>query len=171
VSAGKTIVMVTHDNALAKRASRAVIVVDGEIVNEYVAQALPNLNVDQLTWLNHELEPRRYAPGEMILRQGELADRFYIITKGTVEVFLKHPSGQEIVVRRLDEGQYFGEIGLLSAGRRTANVRAAPGEPIEAVTLDRADFERLISESQATREDLDRVVRERERPEAIAMIR
>src|SRR6266545_6908680 len=99
VSAGKTIVMVTHDNALAKRASRAVIVVDGEIVNEYVAQALPNLNVDQLTWLNHELEPRRYAPGEMILRQGELADRFYIITKGTVEVFLKHPSGQEIVVR------------------------------------------------------------------------
>ncbi|MBK9712282.1 MAG: ATP-binding cassette domain-containing protein [Kouleothrix sp.] len=164
VSQGKTIVMVTHDNALAKRVNRAVIVVDGEIVNEYVAQALPHLNVDQLTWVNRELEPRRFAPGAQILRQGEPADRFYIITKGEIEVFLTPPNGQEIVVARRDEGQFFGEIGLLGAGRRTANVRAAPGHEVEVVTLDRDDFERLVSESQATREVFDRAARERERP-------
>jgi ABC-type lipoprotein export system ATPase subunit len=165
-SAGKTIVMVTHDNALAKRVSRAVIVVDGQIINEYVSQALPHLSVEQLAWINHELVPQRFAPGAMILRKGELADRFYIITKGEVDVFLPHPQGQDILVERLDEGQYFGEVGLLRSGRRTASVRAAPGEDVEVATLDREDFERLIAESQATRDELDRVVQERARPEA-----
>ena len=171
VSQGKTIVMVTHDNALARRVNRAVIVVDGEIVNEYVAQALPHLNVDQLTWVNRELEPRRFAPGAQILRQGEPADRFYIITKGEIEVFLTLPNGQEIVVARRDEGQFFGEVGLLGAGRRTANVRAAPGQEVEVVTLDRDDFERLVSESQATREAFDRAARERAQPAAPAAVR
>jgi ABC-type lipoprotein export system ATPase subunit len=166
--AGKTIVMVTHDNALAKRVSRAVIVVDGEIINEYVAQALPHLNVDQIAWVNRELVPQHFAPGALIVRKGEQADRFYIITKGAVDVFLPHPQGHEIFVERLDEGQYFGEIGLLHSGRRTASVRAAPGEEVEVVTLDREDFERLISESQATKDELHRIVRERMRPEPSA---
>ncbi|HEX9370330.1 MAG TPA: ABC transporter ATP-binding protein, partial [Roseiflexaceae bacterium] len=48
---GKTVVMVTHDSDLAKRVSRAVIVADGEIVNQYVAQALSALSVDQLAWV------------------------------------------------------------------------------------------------------------------------
>ena len=37
VKAGKTIVMVTHDNDLARRATRSVIVSDGEIVDQYLA--------------------------------------------------------------------------------------------------------------------------------------
>src|SRR5215212_2747703 len=48
VQHGKTIVMVTHDNDLARRVSRAVIVVDGEVVNQYLAQALATLSIDQL---------------------------------------------------------------------------------------------------------------------------
>jgi putative ABC transport system ATP-binding protein len=165
---GKTIVIVSHDNALAKRVTRLVIVVDGEIINEYVAQALPHLNVDQLTWVNRELVAQEFVPGAMIVRKGDLADRFYIITKGAVDVLLPHPSGQEIFVERLDEGQYFGEVGLLRAGRRNANVRAAAGEAVEVVTLDREDFDRLISESAATRADLDRAVVERSHPEPVA---
>jgi ABC-type lipoprotein export system ATPase subunit len=170
VRGGKTIVMVTHDNALAKRVNRAVIVVDGEIVNEYVAEALPHLTVEQLTWVNHELVPEQFAPGALIVRQGEPADRFYIITKGAVEVFLPHPSGQDITVKHMDEGDYFGEIGLLRAGRRTASVRAAPGQPVEVVTLDREDFERLITESQATRTELEYAARERSHPEQLVEV-
>src|SRR5262245_10574143 len=41
VQQGKTVLMVTHDSDLARRVGRAIIVADGEIVNEYVAKALP----------------------------------------------------------------------------------------------------------------------------------
>ncbi len=155
INQGKTIVMVTHDNDLARRATRAIIVVDGQVTNQYVSQALPNLNVDQMTWVARQLERKTFEAGSTIVSQGEMADRFYIITRGEVEIFLMHPDGQEIVVDRLGKGKYFGEIGLLNSGTRTATVRAAPETEVEVATLNREAFANLMNEDTATRETMD----------------
>jgi len=160
VRGGKTIVIVTHDMDLAKRVSRAVIVADGAIVNQYVAQALATLSVDQLAWVMQKLEPRRYVPGAPIIAQGEPSDRFYIITQGAVDILLHHPDGQEVVVTTLRAGQYFGEIGLLRDGPRIATVRAADTS-VEVAALDRVTFASLIGESEPTRVALDRVAGQR----------
>src|SRR6266511_1670137 len=101
VQQGKTVLMVTHDSDLARRVSRAIIVADGEIVNEYVARALSALSVDQLALVTQQLQARTYAPGAPIITQGEVADQFYIITKGQVDILLHHPDGQDIPVARL----------------------------------------------------------------------
>ncbi len=161
VAQGKTILMVTHDSDLAKRVSRAVIVADGEIVNQYVAQALSALSVDQLAWVTQQIEPRTYARGASIITQGEPADRFYIITKGQVEILLHHPGGQDIIVTTLGAGQYFGEIGLLRGGARIASVRAPADTTVEVATLDRATFGNLIGESELTRQAIDRIADQR----------
>jgi len=161
VQSGKTVVMVTHDSDLAKRVSRAVIVADGEIVNEYVAKALSMLSVDQLALVTRQLEPRTYTPGAPIITEGAPADQFYIITKGQVEILLHHPDGQPIVVTTLSAGQYFGEIGLLRGGARTATVRAAPDTAVEVVALDRDEFSSLIADSEATKVSIDRVADQR----------
>jgi ABC-type lipoprotein export system ATPase subunit len=161
VAQGKTVLMVTHDSDLAKRVSRAIIVADGEIVNEYVAKALSTLSVDQLGLVTQQLEARTYAPGAPIISQGELADQFYIITKGQVDVLLHHPGGQDIPVTTLNAGQYFGEIGLLRGGVRTASVRAAGEASVEVVALDREEFTSLIAESEATKVAIDRVANQR----------
>jgi putative ABC transport system ATP-binding protein len=161
VEQGKTILMVTHDIDLAKRVSRAVIVADGEIVNEYVAQALATLSVDQLAWVTHKLESHHYAPGAPIVAEGEPADRFYIITQGHVNILLHHPGGQETVVTTLGAGQYFGEIGLLRGGTRIASVRATPDTDVTVATLDRATFNGLIDDSELTKTTIDRVATQR----------
>lgn len=158
---GKTIVMVTHDNDLARRATRAVIVVDGQVTNQYVTKALPHLNVDQMTWVARQLERQTYEAGANIVNQGEMADRFYIITKGDVEILLPHPDGQEIVVDRLNRGQYFGEIGLLSSGTRTATVRAAPETEVEVASLSREAFSKLLQDSEETRGVMEHITHER----------
>jgi ABC-type lipoprotein export system ATPase subunit len=161
INQGKTIMMVTHDNDLARRATRAVIVVDGQVTNQYVTQALPNLGVDQMTWVARQLQRATYEPGTTIVHQGEMADRFYIITRGEVEIYLTHPDGQEIVVDRLGSGKYFGEIGLLHGGTRTATVRAAPETEVEVASLDRDDFVNLLKEDEHTREAVERIRSER----------
>lgn len=161
VARGKTILMVTHDNDLARRATRSVIVSDGEVINQYVVQALPGLTVDQLTWVTRELEARHFHPGETIINQGEMADRFYIITQGEVEILIHHPDGQEIIVDRLGNGKYFGEVGLMRSGTRTATVRAAPETAVEVATLDRDDFSRLMALSEATKTEIGRITDER----------
>lgn len=150
VKQGKTIVMVTHDNDLARRASRSVIVADGRIVDEYVVSALPLLSIDQLTWVARRLETHTYAPGTEILSQGAPADSFYIITNGHAEVRRQRSDGQETVVNQLERGSYFGEIGLLQGSNRTATVRAT--DHVEAVALDRAEFEELLADAPGTRD-------------------
>ncbi|MEN9937154.1 MAG: hypothetical protein RLZZ387_3733 [Chloroflexota bacterium] len=162
VQQGKTIVMVTHDQDLAKRVSRAVIVADGQIVNEYVAKALSTLTVEQLGWVTRKLTPQKFAPGSTIIEQGDPADQFYIVTKGEVDVVLEHPDGSEIVVNHLEEGSYFGEIGLVRGGLRTADVRAALHSAVEVVSLDREAFYNLLAESETTRHEMDRVIQQRD---------
>jgi ABC-type lipoprotein export system ATPase subunit len=161
VQQGKTIVMVTHDQDLAKRVSRAVIVADGQIVNEYVAKALATLTVEQLGTVTRQLTPQKYAAGATIIEQGDPADLFYIVTKGEVDVVLEHPDGGEIVVNHMAAGSYFGEIGLVRGGQRTADVRASLHSPVEVVALDRASFESLLAESETIRQEIDRVIEQR----------
>ena len=71
------------------------------------------------------------------------------------------PGGQELVVSRIEEGQYFGEVALLHGGASMATVRAAPDSDVEVAALDREDFDKLISESKPTEKQIDRIAQER----------
>jgi putative ABC transport system ATP-binding protein len=161
VREGKTVVMVTHDNDLARRVNRVAMVVDGDVVNQYVVSALPTLNLDGLSFAQSRFVPITIPAGAIVIRQGDEADRFYIITSGQAEVLLEHPGGQEILVDTLGPGRYFGEIALLQGGRRTATVRASAAGPVEAVTLDGPAFEAVIGASEATREEMASTIQER----------
>jgi ABC-type lipoprotein export system ATPase subunit len=153
---GKTILMVTHDQDLAQRVMRAVVVADGEVIDEYLARTFPALTQAQLVRATHNMQPHRYGPGEVIMREGTEADRFYIIARGTIEVTVNGADGQEVVVSRMSEGQYFGEVELLHGGTRIANIRAATSG-VDVVSLDRDTFTTLMSESKPTRESVDQV--------------
>jgi len=161
VASGKTIVMVTHDAELAKRVDRAVIVSDGEVIDEYLARTFPALTEDQLVEATRSIQPQKHEPGAIILKEGLPADKFFIVTRGQAEVVLEGPDGSDIVVARMNPGQYFGEIELRHGGTNIATIRAALHEGLDVVALDRETFDRLIAESPAMREAVDRVVEER----------
>jgi len=161
VDQGKTILMVTHDQDLAKRVTRTVIIADGEVIDEYLARALPALSEAQLIWATHNIETRGYAPGQAILREGEPADNFYIITRGQVEVMLRQPSGSEIVVATMGVGQYFGEIELLHGSANIATIRAGANTGVEVIALDPNEFSHLVAESSTTQAEIDRVAHQR----------
>lgn len=162
VHAGKTIVMVTHDNDLARRVSRTIILSDGEIIEEFLVRTFPSLTEEQLVRATHELIPQTFAPGAVIIRQGEPTDRFYIITRGRVEVLIQRDRGEQVVVSAMDRGQYFGEIELMHGGRALATIRAAHEGGVDVAALDRQSFEQLVTVSEAARIAIDRVADARE---------
>lgn len=161
VQDGKTILMVTHDRDLAKRASRTVMLSDGEIIEEYLVQTFPALTERQLVQATRHLEREVYPPGSVILREGASPDKFYIVTKGQIDVLVETPDGERLVVARMERGQYFGEIELLQGGANLATVRADLETGVEVVSLDRAVFANLITESRPTRETLQRMAQAR----------
>src|SRR5574339_231728 len=130
VAEGKTVIIVTHDSSLAKHAHRTALIADGEIVNEYVAKALPTLTHQQLLAATHKLKPREYEPGAMILVEGKDNDKFYIVSKGAVEVVLPRPRQSDVVITQLGPGKYFGEIAFFHHGNSNASVRASESTPV-----------------------------------------
>jgi hypothetical protein len=130
-----------------------------KVYDAYLAKAIPTLSEAQLIAATPKLERLKFEPGQVIIRQGDPADRFYIITRGGVDVVRQGPDGQEQVVNRLSQGQYFGEIGLLHGGKRIATCRAV--DEVELLALDRETFSGLMSESDISKQELDRIVRQR----------
>ncbi len=161
VSEGKTVVMVTHDSSLARRVSQTVIIADGEIVNEFVALALPSLTPQQMLEASQKAEVRHYAPGEPIIHQGEQGDHFFIITKGVAEGGLHREGAAEVIAARMTPGQYFGEISLFSGSRTVASVHATLDAPVELLALDRETFKSLVDDSQAFHDTIRSVVQAR----------
>ena len=154
VEQGKTIVIVTHDSSLARRAHRTALITDGEIVNEYVAKALPTLTHEQLLAATHKVMPRQYEPGAMILTEGKDNDKFYIVSKGIVEVVLPRPNQSDVVILQLGPGKYFGEIAFFHGEKSRASVRAAESNPVDVLTMDYETLNALLNESEPTREAL-----------------
>jgi hypothetical protein len=130
--------------------------------DEWLARAFPHLSQEMLTETTEELTYRHFQPGETVLRQGELADRFYIITQGEVSVTRQDREGQEIQVATLGPGKFFGEIGLLADRPRTATVRAQT--QVELLALDRETFRRMVESSHETADDILKVATERLAP-------
>ena len=160
VASGKTILMVTHDGELARRASRTVLVADGEVVNQHVTAALSMLDVDQFAAATTHMTRLEFGAGEYIIRQGDPADLFYVLVEGEVEIVLRH-HGHELVVDRLGPGSYFGEMALLKGGRRSASVRAAADGPVSLMALDGATFDSLVRSSEYVRHRFEHVVEAR----------
>ena len=161
VAGGKTILMVTHDQDLAKRATRTVIISDGQIIEEYLAHVFPALDEDQLVEATRDMELQKFLPGTVIVQEGRPPDSFYLVTRGEVEVVLPTGDDREVVVTRLHSGQYFGEVELLRGGANIATIRAAPETGVEVGVLDCGEFERLMAGSAPTRAQIDQVVQQR----------
>ncbi|MEW6403223.1 MAG: ATP-binding cassette domain-containing protein [Chloroflexota bacterium] len=162
VSQGKTVIIVTHDSSLAKRTHRTALIADGEIVNEFVAQALPALTHDQLLNATHVVKSREYEPGAMILTEGRNSDTFYIVSKGIVEVFLPRPNQSDVVILQLGSGKYFGEIAFFHDRKSRASVRAAESGSVEVLALGYDQLNELLKQSEVTREALHQAAEKHE---------
>jgi ABC-type lipoprotein export system ATPase subunit len=154
VAEGKTVIIVTHDSSLARHAHRTALIADGEIVNEYVAKVLPALTPQQLLAATHNLKPRYYEPGAMILVEGKNSDAFYIISKGTVDVILPRANQSDVVAVQLGPGKYFGEMEFFHERRSRASIRACETCPVEVLALDYESLSSILNESEPTREAL-----------------
>ena len=84
----------------------------------------------------------RFAAGDVLVREGEESDRFFVLESGLVRVTQTDALGER-VLRTEGAGEYFGEIGLLRDVPRTAMITAL--EDTVVLTLARDDFLRAVS--------------------------
>ncbi|MGC8839252.1 MAG: sigma 54-interacting transcriptional regulator, partial [Anaerolineae bacterium] len=124
------------------------------------------LPLEQRLLVCERLESVSSGEGEVVIRQGDPGDAFYIVEEGRLEVSIAGPRGDEVVVRQLERGHYFGEIALMDEGaRRTATVRAVT--PVRLLRLSREQFERISAEIPSVAQNLVQTRNERLRQDVL----
>ena len=109
---------------------------------------------DFLAYLEEKVELVSYNQNQVICKEGEEADAFYLIRFGMVRVSQTMPGG-ELVRRYLSRGDYFGEIGLLRSIKRTASCTAL--DAVDVVKIPASEFHLMLEKFPAVRTHLNAV--------------
>jgi len=110
--------------------------------------SLAGLPGDVIDELCEHAELLRYEPGEVICRQDDPADAFFLVRIGFVKVSERFAGG-DMVLAYLARGDYFGEIGLLRGGIRTATCIAL--DHVEVVRISGEDLTVILERSPELR--------------------
>ena len=84
------------------------------------------------------MDEMKFKAGQVIIREGELGNLFYVITEGEVEITIRDAGGSELVLHKAGPGDFFGELSMLTNEPRSARVRAL--ENLTTLALEREDF-------------------------------
>lgn len=103
---------------------------------------LSSLTEMEVMTLADSLAEEKFTDGEIICNQGDEGNYFYIVKDGVAVCSQADAKGEEKVVASLTEGNYFGEIALLTAKPRQATVKAKGN--LAVLSLDRATFTRVL---------------------------
>jgi len=84
------------------------------------------------------MEEMKFKAGQVIIREGETGDLFYVITEGHVEVIIRDAQGSDVILHEAGPGDFFGELSMLTNEPRSARIRAT--EPVTTLALERDEF-------------------------------
>jgi small-conductance mechanosensitive channel/CRP-like cAMP-binding protein len=122
-----------HDATASRQEQRAQQLRD---IRQALSQVdlFQSLAEDEAARLAAQTQVRNYGQGEVLVREGDAGDTFYIISRGTAVVTVAGANGQSTVVARLGQGAFFGEMSLLTGERRAATVTAETDVGVMAVS-------------------------------------
>lgn len=167
-----TSLIVTHDNRILDVADRIVNMVGGHIISNVLIEesvvvcqflskcdVFKNFSPEMLSTVAEKMTKEFHSAGAVIFSQGDEGDKFYLIRKGSVDVFIAE-GGSERLVRTMGEGEFFGEIALLTGEKRSATIKAR--EDVELYALGKTDFDAAVAVSPTFGEQLRKVYFQRQ---------
>ena len=137
-----------------------VVVQESALICEFLQKlrAFEKLTPATLASIADKMRAEQHSHGDVIMRQGEPGDKFYLIRHGEVEVVVDE--ARKRVVARLTDGDFFGEQALLTGEPRNATVIATKTTLL--YSLGKEDFQAAIADSDSLREELQKVLFERQ---------
>jgi CRP-like cAMP-binding protein/Fe-S-cluster-containing hydrogenase component 2/ferredoxin len=124
------------------------------------------ISEDFVDLLRDKVELVRFAPGQVICTEGDPADAFYLVRIGFVKVFQTRNS-EEMVLAYLPRGGYFGEMGLLQGGVRTATCVAL--DHVELVRILAPEFHQMLDRFPDVRAAIEHAAEQRARANTLKL--
>ena len=130
---------------------------DTEIVRR--SSAFRFLSDEHFAALEPLLQEEHYDFGDVIVKQDDPADSFYVLTRGRARALKIKSDGEEIPLGVLKPGDSFGEAALAEGGKRTATVRCSTA--VDVLRIARSDFLELVEQVPELRRYIEMIGRNR----------
>ena len=130
---------------------------EGSTITVAFLQQVPlfaELTANELHDLVAVMQPIELAPGQLLWRQGQVADALHLIRGGRIGIYLRQPGGTEVQLTTLGPGEVVGELPLIAGGTRSAAARAL--DRAQLLSLSRVDFAALTLRRSPTAQALRR---------------
>jgi len=114
-------------------------------VEDFLRTLFFGLDEEELARLSSAAQVKTFPAGEVICREGEPGDAFYVIVEGQVGVYKEVDETEERWLSNLGPGEFFGELALVQEGTRNATVRTL--EPTTVLEIGREPFLRVLGAS------------------------
>lgn len=96
------------------------------------------MDENEVAGIRDIMEVMKFKAGQVIIREGETGDLFYVITEGQVEVIIRDAAGSDVILHEAGPGDFFGELSMLTNEPRSARIRAV--EDVTTLVLERDEF-------------------------------
>jgi CRP-like cAMP-binding protein len=126
-----------------------------------------DLGPEAFVALTEALQVSRFVTGETVVTEGDVGTAFFVVATGRLVVKKRDEKGDQVVLAHLSEGEFFGEMSLLSAAPRNATVVAE--EPTELLVLEFEVLRRLAGDYPHLAGSLRRFYRQRLLANALAV--
>ncbi len=130
-----------------------VRVMEQRLLVNQLAQLVPSLDLGALGRAMGDHEVLHLGPGAVVVRQGEPADRFFLLASGELEL-VHEGRGGDVVIGRLQAVDVFGEDGVLEGVPRTFTVRVPEGGGVRLLALGPAALSLALADAHGKREGL-----------------
>jgi small-conductance mechanosensitive channel/CRP-like cAMP-binding protein len=122
-------------------------------------EILSPLSSAELERVASQVRVERFSAGEIVLRQGDPGDSFFVIKEGKVEVSLGDCRGDRRLLTELGKGNIFGEMSLLTGEARSANIIAL--SDCEFLVLDKQGFGEILTANPTVAHALSEILAKR----------
>lgn len=104
-----------------------------------------------------EIEEVKAPEKTILIREGDLADALYVIKEGALQVFTTGKKGEDIILARLEAGNFFGEQALLTRtpGHRNASIRTLT--PCTLLKISHASFLKILAAEDSLKQELEKI--------------
>lgn len=121
---------------------------------------LSSLTQDELTELAGWTRQHIYGPGEVVIRQGDKGDSFFVVAEGALSVWRSERNETNVPIKTIKEGEVFGEMAVFTGNPRSASV-VSMGES-RLLAIERQDLLSMIKSSPETLEKLSELIATRQ---------
>lgn len=117
---------------------------------------LYKLSVEEVNIIMKRFKRIALKKGAVIIKQASAGDSFFVIAEGKLAVWMKRLDRKKVFIEHLFEGDYFGEMSLLTGEKRNATVIAEEESVI--YKLSKNDFKRILVKNPAIIDGMSQVV-------------